>query len=30
MVKREDGPGYMEMDRDKAYYKNGEWWADKS
>ena len=30
MVKREDGPGYMEMDGDKAYYKNGEWWADKS
>jgi hypothetical protein len=30
MVKREDGPGYMEMDRDKAYYSNGEWWADKS
>ena len=30
MVKREDGPGYMEMDIDKAYYKDGEWWADKS
>ena len=30
MVKREDGPGYMEMDRDKAVYHNGEWWADKS
>ena len=30
MVKREDGPGYMEMDRDKAVYQNGEWWADKS
>ena len=30
MVKREDGPGYVEMDRDKAVYHNGEWWADKS
>ena len=30
MVKREDGPGYVEMDRDKAVYQNGEWWEDKS
>lgn len=30
MVKREDGPGYVEMDRNKAVYHDGEWWADKS